>query len=105
MRLHAEFNEDTNTLSVQLKPIFEHLRQLKLKDKKDFSENLFTLTRTLKTRSESAKQALENDRLEISKKCMTGTRTIPINTILESSYENSKKVISEKGLLSDYSGT
>ena len=52
---------------LQLKPIFEHLRQLKLKDKKDFSENLFTLTRTLKTRSESAKQALENDRLEISK--------------------------------------
>ena len=86
------FNEDTNTLSVQLKPIFEHLRQLKLKDKKDFSENLFTLTRTLKTRSESAKQALENNRLEISNKCMTGTRTMPINTEIESSYENSKKL-------------
>ncbi len=86
------YNEDTNTLSVQLKPIFEHLRQLKLQEKKNFSENLFTLTETLKTRSESAKQALQNDTLEISKKCMTETRIIPINTAIESSFENSKNL-------------
>ena len=55
------FNEDTNTLSVQLKPIFEHLRQIKMQEKKAFSENLFTLHRTLESRSKSAKKALQND--------------------------------------------
>ena len=72
--------------------MFEHLRQIKLHKKQQFSESLENLTKTLESRSESAKQALQNDRLEISKKCMTGTRTIPINTEIEPSYENSKKL-------------
>ena len=86
------FNEDTNTLSVQLKPIFEHLRQIKMQEKKVFSENLFTLHRTLENRSESAKEALQSDVKNISTSCLTRTQLTPINTEIESSYENSKKL-------------
>lgn len=45
------FNEDTNTLSVKLKPVFEHLRQIKLQKKQEFSANVQTLTGTLEKRS------------------------------------------------------
>ena len=86
------YNEDTNTLSIRLQPIFEHLRQLKLRDKKDFSENLSTLHRTLETRSDSAKQALQNDTFEISKNYLTRTRINTINTEIEHSCDNSKKL-------------
>ena len=86
------FNEDTNTLSVQLKPIFEHLRQIKMQEKKTFSENLFTLHRTLETRSEQAKETLRNDVKNISTSCLTRTQLNLINTEIESSYDNSKKL-------------
>lgn len=38
-----------------LKPIFEHLRQIKTQEKKAYSENLFLLHRTLENRSDSVK--------------------------------------------------
>jgi hypothetical protein len=55
------YDEESNTLRVKLRPVFEHLRQIKLQKKQEFSANLKSLTGTLETRSESAKQALKND--------------------------------------------
>ena len=54
------YDEDTNKLTVKLRPVFEHLRQLKLAKKQKFSADIETLTGTLETRSEQAKQALKN---------------------------------------------
>ena len=53
------YDEDTNTLNVKLRPVFEHLRQLKLQKKQEFSATLETLTGTLEVRSEQVKQALK----------------------------------------------
>ena len=92
------YNEDTNTLSVQLKPIFEHLRQLKLQEKKNFSENLFTLTETLETRSEQAKQALKNNTLDLTKITVIGTRQSRLNTEIEPYDEGSKKLNVDGGI-------
>ena len=86
------YNEDDNTLSVKLRPVFEHLRQLKLKRKQEFKEDLETLTGTLKTRSGSAKQALENNRLDLSNIAVIGTRKKGLNTKIEPLHKGSKKL-------------
>ena len=86
------YNEDDNTLSVKLRPVFEHLRQLKLKQKQEFKEELETLTGTLKTRSGSAKQALENNRLDLSNIAVIGTRQSDLNTKIEPHNKGSKKL-------------
>ncbi len=86
------YNEDDNTLSVKLRPVFEHLRQLKLKRKQEFKEDLETLTGTLKTRSGSAKQALENNRLDLSNIAVIGTRKKGLNTKIEPIHKGSKKL-------------
>ena len=38
------YDEDTNKLTVKLRPVFEHLRQLKLAKKQEFSADIETLT-------------------------------------------------------------
>ena len=86
------YDEDTNKLTVKLNPIFEHLRQIKLQNKQSFSADLETLSGTLETRSESAKQTLRNDAENLNNIVMIGTRRNTINTEIESSYENSKKL-------------
>ena len=86
------YDEDSNTLSVKLRPVFEHLRQIKLHKKQQFSESLENLTGTLETRSQSAKEALQNNTLDLTKITMIGTRQRCLNTEIESSYENSKKL-------------
>lgn len=86
------YDEETNRLRVKLRPIFEYLRQIKLQKKQEFSVDLKTLTGTLETRSESAKQALKNNTLDLTKITMIGTHRNTINTEIESSYENSKKL-------------
>lgn len=86
------YNEDDNTLSVKLRPVFEHLRQLKLKREQEFKEDLETLTGTLKTRSGSAKQALENNRLDLSNIAVIGTRQSGLNTKIEPLHKGSKKL-------------
>ena len=86
------YDEETNRLRVKLRPVFEYLRQIKLQKKQEFSADLKTLTGTLETRSESAKQALKNNTLDLTNITMIGTRRSTINTEIESSYENSKKL-------------
>ena len=61
------YNEDTNTLSVKLRPVFYQLRQIKLHKKQQFSESLENLTGILGTRSQSAKEALQNNTLDLTK--------------------------------------
>ena len=68
-----------------------------MQKKQEFSADLKTLTGTLETRSESAKQALKNNTLDLTKITMIGTRRNTINTEIESSYENSKKLNVEEG--------
>lgn len=86
------YDEDANKLKVKLRPVFEYLRQLKLKNKQEFSQNLETLTGTLETRSERAKQALKNNRLTLSNVTMIGTRKNSLNTKIEPRNESSKKL-------------
>ena len=86
------YDEDTNTLTVKLRPVFEHLRQIKLHKKQQFSESLENLTGTLESRSDSAKEALQNNTLDLTKITMIGTRQRRLNTEIEPSYENSKKL-------------
>ena len=86
------YDENTNTLTVKLRPVFEHLRQIKLHKKQQFSESLENLTGTLESRSDSAKEALQNNTLDLTKITMIGTRQRRLNTEIEPSYKNSKKL-------------
>lgn len=86
------YDEDTNRLKVKLRPVFEHLRQLKARRKQEFSADLETLTGTLETRSQSAKQALKNNRLNLSNVTVIGTRQNRLNTKIEPIFEGSKKL-------------
>lgn len=85
------YDEDTNRLKVKLRPVFEHLRQMKTRRKQEFSADLKALTGTLETRSESAKQALENNRLNLSNVTVVGTRQKCLNTEIEPHQGDSKK--------------
>lgn len=86
------YDEDTNKLTVKLRPVFEHLRQLKLAKKQEFSADIETLTGTLETRSEKAKQALKNSALNLTKITVIGTRQSRLNTKIEPHNEGSKKL-------------
>lgn len=48
-------DEETQIIRVKLKPVFEHLRQLKLQDKGCFTAEIKNLDETLKNRSDRAK--------------------------------------------------
>lgn len=85
------YTEETNSLTVRLRPVFEHLRQIKLQKKLEFSASLETLSGTLETRSEGAKQALQNNTLDLSKITPIGTRKAPLNTKIGPCNEDSKK--------------
>lgn len=52
---------------MKLRPIFEHLRQMKSKRKQEFSADLKTLTGTLEIRPESVKEILENEQKILTK--------------------------------------
>lgn len=91
------YDEDTNKLTVKLRPVFEHLRQLKLAKKQEFSADIETLTGTLETRSEQAKQALKNSALNLTKITVIGTRKSRLNTKIEPNNEGSKKLNVEDG--------
>lgn len=86
------YDEDTNTLKVKLKPVFEQLRQRKLQNKKAFYADVKLLTRTFETRSEKAKQACKNYKEDLSKIIDYGTRKKQIQTKIEPYQEGSKKL-------------
>lgn len=84
-------DEEAQTIRVKLKPVFEHLRQLKLQDKGCFTAEIKDLDGTLQTRSERTKQALQNVRPDVNDLVDYGTRKRPLNTKIEPNFENSKK--------------
>lgn len=86
------YDEDANRLKVKLRPVFEHLRQLKLQKKQEFSQSLESLTGTLETRSEKAKQVLENEQKILTRITPIGTRQNRLNTKIEPHQEGSKKL-------------
>lgn len=86
------YNEDTNTLQVKLKPVFEQLRQRKAQNKKAFYADVKSLTGTFETRSEKAKQTCKNYQEDLSKIIDYGTRKKQIQTKIEPHHEGSKKL-------------
>ncbi len=86
------YDEDTNKLTVKLRPVFEHLRQIKLAKKQSFSADLNSLNETLETRSEKAKQPLKNSVLNLTKITMIGTHKQGLNTKIEPHHRDSKKL-------------
>ena len=86
------YDEDSNTLTVKLRPVFEYLRQIKQQKKQEFSATLKNLTGTLENRSQQAKEALKNNVLDLTKITMIGTRKDRLNTKIEPYYEGSKKL-------------
>ena len=86
------YDEDTNTLQVKLKPVFEQLRQRKLRNNKAFSADVKSLTGTFETRSEKAKQPCKNCQEDLSKIIAYGTRKKQIQTKIEPHQEDSKKL-------------
>ena len=84
--------KDTNTLSVKLKPVFEHLRQIKLQKEQEFLANVQALTGTLEKRSNSAKQILKNIHPNVNEIKGYGTRQKLLNTKIEPLHGDSKKL-------------
>ena len=68
-----------------------------LQKKQEFSQSLKSLTGTLEIHSDIAKQTLKNNASDLTKITMIGTRRNTINTEIESSYENSKKLNVDRG--------
>ncbi len=85
-------SKDTNTLSVKLKPVFEHLRQIKLQKKQKFLANVQALTGTLEKRSNSTKHILKNIHPNVNEIKGCGTRQKLLNTKIEPLHGDSKKL-------------
>lgn len=91
------YDEDKNTLTVKLKPVFEQLRQRKLKEKQECTVNLQVLTGTLETRSEQAKQGLKNMLRVVNKNEVYGTRQRLFQSKIEPLFETLELKIVEDG--------
>lgn len=89
-------NAYTGVLTVKLKPVFEQLRQVKLKNKA-FEAKIETLTGTLEKRSDSAKAALKNKINNVNEIKGTGTRTTHLYTIIEGNFGEKEKINVEDG--------
>ena len=76
-------NEEAQTIRVKLKPVFEHLWQLKLQNKGYFTAEIKNLDGTLKSRSDRAKQALNNEHSDVNELEDYGTRKKLLNTKIE----------------------
>lgn len=84
-------DEEAQTIRAKLKPVFEHLRQLKLQDKRCFTAEIKNLNGTLKSRSDRAKQALNNEHSDVNELEDYRTRKKLLNTKIESCFEDSIK--------------
>lgn len=84
-------DEEAQTIRVKLKPVFEHLRQLKLQNKGCFTAEIKNLDGTLKKRSQKAKQALNNEHSDVNEVKDYGTRKKLLNTIIEPNFKGSIK--------------
>ena len=81
-------DDEAETITVKLRPIFEHLRLAK----QSFKADLEKLDGTLQTRSQRAKQALQNARPKLNDIIDYGTRKKLLNTKIEPNFDGSKKV-------------
>lgn len=86
-------NAETETITVRLRPVFEHLRLAKQSFMADFK----TLDGTLQTRSDRAKQALQNIHPDVNDLVDYGTRKKLLNIKIEPNFEGSKKSNVEEG--------
>lgn len=84
-------DEEAQTIRVKLKPVFEHLRQLKLQDKGCFTAKIKDLDGTLKSRSDRAKQTLNNEHSDANEMKVYGTRKKLLNTKIEPNLDGSLK--------------
>ena len=84
-------DEEAQTIRVKLKPVFEHLRQLKLQDKGCFTAEIKDLDGTLKSRSDRAKQALNNEHSDVNELEDYRTRKKLLNTKIEPNLDGSLK--------------
>lgn len=91
-------DEEAQTIRVKLKPVFEHLRQLKLQDKGCFTAEIKDLDGTLKSRSDRAKQTLNNEYSDANEMKAYGTRKKPLNTKIEPNLDGSLKSNVDGGL-------
>lgn len=85
-------DEEAQTIRVKLKPVFEHLRQLKLQDKGCFTAEIKDLDGTLKSRSDRAKQTLNNEHSCVNEMKAYGTRKKLLNTKIEPNLDGSLKI-------------
>lgn len=86
-------DDEAETITVKLRPVFEHLRLAK----KSFKADLEKLDGTLQTRSERAKQALQNVRPDLNDFIDYGTRKKLLNTKIEPNFNGSIKSNVEDG--------
>ena len=84
-------DEEAQTIRVKLKPVFEHLRQLKLQDKGCFTAEIKDLDGTLKSRSDRAKQTLNNEHSDVKEMKAYGTSKKLLNTKIEPNLDGSIK--------------
>ncbi len=86
-------DHEAETITVKLRPVFEHLRLAK----QSFKSDLEKVDRTLKTRSEEAKQILKNMRPDVNDFVDYGTRKKLLNTKIEPNSDGSVKDNAEEG--------
>ena len=86
-------NAETETITVRLRPVFEHLRLAK----QSFMADLERLNGTLQTRSDRAKQALQNIRPKVNQFIDYGTRKKLLNTKIEPNFDDSIEINVEGG--------
>lgn len=80
-------DDEAETITVKLRPVFEHLRLAK----QSFKADLETLDGTLQTRSQRAKQAHKNVSPKLNDIIDYGTRKRLLNTKIEPNFMDSKK--------------
>lgn len=90
-------DEEAQTIRVKLKPVFEHLRQLKLQDKGCFTAEIKKLDGILQSRSDRVKQALNNEHSDVNEMKDYGTRKKLLNTKIEPNLNGSIKNIVDRG--------
>ena len=96
-------DEEAQTIRVKLKPVFEHLRQLKLQDKGCFTAEIKDLDGTLKSSSDRAKQPLNNEHSDVNDLKAYGTSKKLLNTKIEPNLDGSIKNNCRRGDLNPHS--
>ena len=81
-------DDDTETITIKLRPVFEHLRLAK----QSYMADLKTLNGTLQTRSERVSQTHENIHFNVNDIVDYRTRKKLLNTKIEPNFEGSNEL-------------